>query len=229
MLQKSIPRRNVSCKNATFAWPSRLAPRRAEQASAGLPVDATPERGTSAAVVRVAVRASAVRSPAKAGAPLPRCGAPFAVLAVKYKIPSSVLVVVHTPELQVLLLERADHPGYWQSVTGSQHQGETLEQTAVREVTEETGLEARAYELRDWHMQNQYEIFPEWRWRYAPGVAYNTEHVFGLLLPQPGEIRLAPREHLQFVWLPWKEAAERCFSWSNADAIRRLSEKGLGG
>ena len=148
---------------------------------------------------------------------------------VKYKIPSSVLVVVHTPELQVLLLERADHPGYWQSVTGSQHQGETLEQTAVREVTEETGLEARAYELRDWHMQNQYEIFPEWRWRYAPGVAYNTEHVFGLLLPQPGEIRLAPREHLQFVWLPWKEAAERCFSWSNADAIRRLSEKGLGG
>jgi dATP pyrophosphohydrolase len=148
----------------------------------------------------------------------------FAVLAVKYKIPRSVLVVVHTPDLQVLLLERADHPGYWQSVTGSQNEGETLEQTAVREVREETGLDARAYELRDWHIRNQYEIFREWRWRYAPGVTHNTEHVFGLTLPRTIDIRLEPREHLRFVWLPWQQAADRCFSWSNAEAIRQLPE-----
>ncbi len=143
-------------------------------------------------------------------------------VAAPYKIPRSVLVVIHTPALQVLLLERADHPGFWQSVTGSQDEGETLEQTAVREVFEETGLDARRYALRDWHLQNEFEIFAQWRWRYAPGVTHNAEHVFGLCLPQPLPIRLEPREHLAFEWLPWEDAANRCFSWSNAEAIRRL-------
>jgi len=142
-----------------------------------------------------------------------------------HKVPISVLVVVHTPDRQVLLLERADHPGYWQSVTGSQNEGETLEQTAVREVQEETGLDARQYSLADWHLTNEYEIFPEWRWRYAPGVTHNTEHVFGLELAAPIPVRVAPREHLGFVWLPWQEAAQRCFSWSNAAAIRKLEDR----
>ena len=141
---------------------------------------------------------------------------------LKFKIPISVLVVVHTRELQVLLLERADHPGYWQSVTGSQQEGETLEQTAVREVAEETGLHALSYALSDWRLQNQYEIFPEWRWRYAPGVTHNTEHVFGLRMPAPSPVRISPREHVGYVWLPWEAAAQRCFSWSNAAAIRSL-------
>jgi len=143
----------------------------------------------------------------------------------KLKIPVSVLVVIHTPDLQVLLLERADHAGYWQSVTGSQNEGETLEQTAIREVAEETGLDARSHPLTDWHVQNRYEIFPEWRWRYPAGVTENTEHVFGLQLPAPVTVRIAPREHLAFVWAPWYEAAQRCFSWSNAAAIRELPSR----
>ncbi|MGH8762247.1 MAG: dihydroneopterin triphosphate diphosphatase [Nitrosospira sp.] len=145
-----------------------------------------------------------------------------------HKIPVSVLVVIHTPDRQVLLLERADHPGYWQSVTGSQNQGETLSQTAVREVAEETGLDATRYQLTDWKIQNEYEIFEEWRWRYAPEVIHNTEHVFGLLLPEPVPVSVAAREHLNFIWLPWSEAAEKVFSSSNAEAIRMLA-KGRGG
>lgn len=144
-----------------------------------------------------------------------------------FKIPISVLVVVHTSQLQVLLLERTDHPGYWQSVTGSQNEGETLEQTAMRELLEETGLDARRHCLTDWRLYTEYEIFPEWRWRYAPGVMYNTEHVFGLLVSEPVEIRIAPREHLGFLWLPREEAAQRCFSWSNAAAIRKLGHTGI--
>ena len=150
---------------------------------------------------------------------------PVNSVAPQHKLPRSVLVVVHTPDLQVLLLERTDHPGFWQSVTGSQHEGETLEQTAVREVAEETGLDATRYRLADWDVRNDYEIYPEWRWRYAPGVTHNTEHVFGLTLPQPIAVRIAPREHLAFVWLPWREAADKCFSWSNAQAIRNLPER----
>lgn len=141
-----------------------------------------------------------------------------------FKIPVSVLVVIHTSDLEVLLLERADAPGYWQSVTGSQDPGETLAQTALREVEEETGLDAGGYDLRDWQQQNRFEIFTRWRHRYAPGVTHNTEHVFGLRVPRPVAIQLSPREHLNYCWLPWKQAADKCFSWSNADAIRRLPE-----
>ena len=139
-----------------------------------------------------------------------------------FKTPVSVLVVIHTPDLQVLLLERADHSGYWQSVTGSQNPDETLLQTAVREVAEETGLDAAGYALTDWNIQNRYEIYQEWRWRYAPGVTHNTEHVFGLMLSNPLAVTLAPKEHLQYVWLPWQAAAEKVFSSSNAEAIRKL-------
>lgn len=139
-----------------------------------------------------------------------------------YKTPVSVLVVIHTADLQVLLLERADHPGYWQSVTGSQDEGETLAQTAAREVSEETGLNTDNYPLTDWHLQNEYEIFEEWRWRYAPSVTHNTEHVFGLCLPKPTPIQIAAREHFGYIWTPWQEAAEKVFSWSNAQAIHKL-------
>jgi len=140
----------------------------------------------------------------------------------RHKIPVSVLVVIHTADGQVLLMERADAPGFWQSVTGSQDAGETLEQTAIREVREETGLDATQFELTAWDISTRFEIYARWRHRYAPGVTHNTEHVFGLKLPVPLPITLAPREHLRHVWLPWADAAVRCFSPSNAAAIRQL-------
>jgi len=137
------------------------------------------------------------------------------------KIPESVLVVIHSPALEVLLIERADRPGFWQSVTGSKDAlDEPAAETARREVAEETGIAGG--ELRDWGVQNVYEIFPEWRHRYGPGVTHNTETVFGLTVPRDSVVTLSPREHLRHEWLPWAEAAARCFSPSNADAIRRL-------
>ena len=143
----------------------------------------------------------------------------------RHKIPVSVLVVIHTQALDVLLLERADRPGFWQSVTGSQdEEGEILRDTATRELMEETGLIGDNYILTDWQKENQYEIYPHWRHRYAPGVTRNTEHVFGLTLPEKRPITLAPREHLQYVWLPWREAAEKVFSWSNREAILLLPQ-----
>ena len=141
------------------------------------------------------------------------------------KIPESVLVVIHTPALDVLLIERADRPGYWQSVTGSKDTpDEPLVETAVREVAEETGIQVGsdavpANALRDWRLANVYEIYPVWRHRYARGVTHNTEHVFGLTVPAGTAVVLAPREHLRHVWLPWREAADRCFSPSNAEAV----------
>jgi dihydroneopterin triphosphate diphosphatase len=150
-----------------------------------------------------------------------RAGRPF-------KIPESVLVVIHSAEREVLLIERADRPGAWQSVTGSKDSvGEPLHETAVREVAEETGIRIGSPEvpldrLCDWQLRNVYEIFPVWQHRYAPGVTHNTEHVFGLTVPRDIPITLAPREHLNHRWLPWREAADACFSFSNAEAILQL-------
>ncbi|MDP2759159.1 MAG: dihydroneopterin triphosphate diphosphatase [Sideroxyarcus sp.] len=141
------------------------------------------------------------------------------------KQPVSVLVVIHTPALEVLLLERADHPDYWQSVTGSRDDEETLRETAIREVSEETGLDALRYDLRDWQQQNVYEIYPHWRQRYPPGVTHNTEHVFGLQVPRDVAVCLEPREHLNHAWLPWQAAAAKVFSPSNRAAILQLPER----
>jgi len=144
------------------------------------------------------------------------------------KIPQSVLVVIHTPALEVLLIERADKPGYWQSVTGSKDAiDEPLVETCVREVAEETGILIGSHSvplsaLRDWQLVNVYEIYPVWRHRYAPDVTHNTEHVFGLTVPAGTAIALNPREHLNFVWLPWRKAADHCFSPSNAEAVLHL-------
>ncbi|WP_263769682.1 dihydroneopterin triphosphate diphosphatase [Propionivibrio soli] len=142
-----------------------------------------------------------------------------------FKRPVSVLVVIHTRDLQVLLLERNSHPGYWQSVTGSQEADETLPETAAREVAEETGILAPLTVLMDWHLVNTFEIFPEWRHRYAPGITHNEEHVFSLQVSAGQAIHLSPEEHVNYVWLPWRDAADRCFSWSNRDAILMLPER----
>ena len=142
-----------------------------------------------------------------------------------YKKPVSVLVVIHTPALDVLLLERSRHPGFWQSVTGSQEDDEPLLETARREVLEETGIAAAATDFIDWQLTNRYEIFAEWRYRYAPGITQNTEHVFSLCLPERAAVVIAPDEHLGDRWLPWREAAAACFSWSNRDAILELPQR----
>jgi dATP pyrophosphohydrolase len=142
---------------------------------------------------------------------------------MNFKIPESVLVVIYTPELDVLLIERADKPEFWQSVTGSKDSlDEALSLTAQREVMEETRIDTTRFDLKDWQLSNVYEIYPVWRHRYAPGVTQNTEHVFGLCVPRDVTVQLAPREHLRYQWLPYRAAADLCFSASNAEAILQL-------
>ncbi len=149
----------------------------------------------------------------------------------RFKIPDSVLVVIHTAALDVLLLERADAPGFWQSVTGAKDsEDESLVETCVREVGEETGITVgspgvAAAALVDWQLVNAYDIYPQWQHRYAHGVTRNTEHVFGLRVDRDVGVRVAPREHLRFEWLDWRTAAGRCFSPSNAEAIRQLPRR----
>ena len=150
---------------------------------------------------------------------------PAVAPAAASKLPVSVLVVIHDAELNVLLLERAAQPGYWQSVTGSLDAAdEPLAHAAAREVAEETGLVADGG-LRDWHLANEYEIYPTWRHRYAEGVWKNVEHVFSLLVPHAAPVRLAEREHRAWLWLPWRDAAAKCFSESNAQAIEQLPRR----
>jgi dATP pyrophosphohydrolase len=147
------------------------------------------------------------------------------VQARPFKIPESVLVVIHTPSLQVLLVNRADMPEYWQSVTGSKDAAdEPLEATARREVMEETGIDCAIGRLHDWNLENIYDIYPRWLHRYEPGVTRNTEHVFGLCVPERTPVTLNPREHTAYQWLPWRDAADTCASFSNAEAILLLPQ-----
>lgn len=147
-------------------------------------------------------------------------------VAKPYKTPVSVLVVIHTRDLQVLLIERADKAGFWQSVTGSiEVEDADLHATAVREVFEETGLVASEHILTDWQASNVYEIYTHWRYRYAPGVTENREHQFGLELAAPMPVILAPDEHVRYEWVDWREAAKCVFSWTNVDAIARLGQR----
>jgi dihydroneopterin triphosphate diphosphatase len=149
-------------------------------------------------------------------------------MTAAFKIPFSVLVVIYTPEMDVLLIKRTDAAEFWQSVTGSKDfEAETFRQTAVREVFEETGIDCgegteAGKHLRDWHLENVYEIYPAWRKRYPPGVTHNTEHLFGLLVPAGTPVTLSPSEHTHLQWLPWQEAALACFSPSNAEACLLL-------
>jgi len=143
------------------------------------------------------------------------------------KLPVSVLVVVHTAQREVLLLERAARPDFWQSVTGSlERADEPPAEAARRELREETGIEAPPQALRWWNLAYTFEIFPEWRHRFVPGTTHNTEHVFSLEVPGRVPVALAPDEHVASLWLPWTDAAEKCFSWSNRDAIRILGQCG---
>jgi dATP pyrophosphohydrolase len=147
------------------------------------------------------------------------------VNARPFKIPQSVLVVIHTPALDVLLINRTDSPGFWQSVTGSKdHPDEPFEETARREVMEETGIDCAIGKLVDWGLENVYDIYPKYLHRYEPGVTRNTEHVFGLRVPAGTPVALNPREHTAYRWLPYREAADACFSPSNAEAILMLPE-----
>jgi dATP pyrophosphohydrolase len=141
-----------------------------------------------------------------------------------YKIPRSVLVDPHE-RARGAALERAPWPGYWQSVTGSVDGGRAARRDGGARVREETGIDATRHALVDWGIDNRYEIYRKWRSRYAPGVTHNVERVFGLTLPAAGEPVLAPAEHSRYLWLPWREAADKCFSWSNRDAILMLPER----
>ncbi len=148
----------------------------------------------------------------------------MAVSERPYKIPESVLVVIHTDALDVLLIRRTD-AGTWQSVTGRKdHPEESYWDTAVREVLEETSIDALHPQcaLQDWAVENIYEIYPAWRWRYPPEVSHNTERVFGLRVPDGMPVTLSPYEHTAYQWLSWRRAADTVFSPSNAEAILML-------
>jgi dATP pyrophosphohydrolase len=142
------------------------------------------------------------------------------------KIPISVLVIIYKSNGEVLLIERADRVNFWQSVTGSiDFLDEDLSVAAAREVLEETGINVqslRVGSLQDMHHQIEYEIYSQWRHRYAPEVSRNAEHWFSLLVPDDIQVQLAPREHVAYQWLPFTEAAKKCFSPSNGEAIIKL-------
>lgn len=140
-----------------------------------------------------------------------------------YRRPESVLVVVYSAGGEVLLMERRDRPGFWQSVTGSMEEGEARAEAARRELLEETGLDDEPVDL---YVSREFEIFPEFLHRFPPGVTRNLEHAFALELPEARPVSLNTNEHLRYRWLPWREAAALAESWTNREAIEEIFAAG---
>jgi dATP pyrophosphohydrolase len=143
---------------------------------------------------------------------------------MSFKKPISSLVLIYTEDFKVLLMERADKKAFWQSVTGSLEENETPIEAAAREVFEETGVNTNQYLLEDWHLSHVYEIYAHWRYRYAPNITHNTEHIFGLKVPSVIPVQLSEHEHVRYLWVDWKEAMDKVFSWTNVEAIKKLAE-----
>ncbi len=141
-----------------------------------------------------------------------------------FKKPISSLVLIYTENFKVLLMERSDKRGFWQSVTGSLEENETPRDAAIREVFEETGIDSTHYHLEDWQLSHIYEIYAHWRYRYAPDITHNTEHIFALKVPASIPIQLSADEHVQYLWLDWRDAMDKVFSWTNVEAIKKLAE-----
>ena len=141
-----------------------------------------------------------------------------------FKKPVSSLVLIYTEDFKVLLMERADKKAFWQSVTGSLEENETPRDAAIREVFEETGIDSTQYQLEDWELSHVYEIYAHWRYRYAPDITHNTEHIFALKVPVSIPIQLSVDEHVQYLWVNWRDAMDKVFSWTNVEAIKKLAE-----
>lgn len=141
-----------------------------------------------------------------------------------YKRPESVLVVVHDPEGRFLLLKRADIADFWQSVTGSLNWGEGARDAAVREVREETGIDAGPG-LHDWHHSVSFRILRQFLPRYAPGTQYNLEHLYSLQVDRDRPIRIDPAEHVEYAWKELEESLDIVWSWSNRDAIAAVASQ----
>ena len=141
-----------------------------------------------------------------------------------FKKPVSSLVLIYTEDFKVLLMERSDKKGFWQSVTGSLEENETPRDAAIREVFEETGIDSTQYHLEDWQLSHIYEIYAHWRYRYAPDITHNTEHIFAHKVPATIPIQLSVDEHVQYLWVDWHDAMDKVFSWTNIEAIKKLAK-----
>ncbi len=141
-----------------------------------------------------------------------------------FKRPISSLVLIYTEGFKVLLMERADRKDFWQSITGSLEDNETPREAATREVFEETGINTQQFTLEDWQLFHDYEIYDHWRYRYAPDITHNTEHIFALKVPSSTPIQLSADEHIRYLWVDWKDAMDKVFSWTNKEAIKKLAE-----
>ncbi|MFM1865859.1 MAG: hypothetical protein RIQ57_469 [Pseudomonadota bacterium] len=140
------------------------------------------------------------------------------------KIPISTQIIVFTNQKQILLLQRKDNPNYWQSVTGSLEINEAPRDCAIRELYEETNLNANQYNFFSLGHMNQYTIYPEWRHRYEDGVNNNTEHLFALQLPKKENIIINKEEHLSYKWLNLEDAINKVFSWTNRKALIKFKK-----
>lgn len=119
------------------------------------------------------------------------------------------------------MLKRRRPFEFWQSVTGSLESGESARDTAVRELSEETGLTSSG-QLIDTGRIRRFEIDPRWRNRYADDVRINTEFEWRYRLKNAQPITICDSEHSEFRWFDVSKAIDTVWSWTNREALEEL-------
>lgn len=114
---------------------------------------------------------------------------------------------------EVLLLETPG--GKWGLPKGTPSEGETIQQTALREVREETGLEVE--------LEEELDAIEYWFVRSAERTRFHKQVHFWLMRPVGGSIEQHDHEHVSVRWFPLPEALRRVAFANAAETLQRAA------
>jgi dATP pyrophosphohydrolase len=124
---------------------------------------------------------------------------------------------------EFLLLKRTvESGGFWQGVTGSVAEGESLVDCAKRELLEETSyIPQFIYQTEETYKlpikEKSLHLFPE-------GTKEWTEFLFIARIEQEEDPTIRADEHSEWRWCSFEEAYELLYWSNNKDALKKVYE-----
>lgn len=117
--------------------------------------------------------------------------------------------------IKYLLLKRTKGDGgFWQPMTGTLNDGESLEECLIREMEEETGIKEYAQIIKN---------VDKFEW-IKPEKGTMIEYVFGIEVDKDVEVKISD-EHDAYIWCSFDEALKKLEKINNRNSFTTLDEK----